>query len=361
MLGRHFYNESIRKIIIGFGTLFNNIELRRRDSNNTVIQTMKVPLAYGPREKFLARVNAEPDLEDRKSTQIQLPRISFELTTLKYDPSRKLVSTQICQSTRNTGEVFSQYVPVPYNFDFDVSIIAKHNDDAVQIIEQILPFFQPSFTITINMISNTNEYKDIPIILNDIDIRDEYEADFTVRRTIIYSLQFTAKGFIYGPLTTSKIIKKVNSDIGRILADGSRIKDSRYTVTPKALVDYNEDGTIIDNTNINLSDSQITLTNHNFITGSKVMYRTIGNSSEPIEPLESNGIYYVIKLDPSNFRLAETKLKARNGIYIPFDSAGSGEHKFSIINQYDDTFVEPDDDFGFNELWTDYPVEDENE
>lgn len=361
MLGRHFYNESIRKTIIGFGTLFNNIELRRRDSNNVVVQTMKVPLAYGPREKFLARVNAEPDLEDRKSTQIQLPRISFELTSLKYDPMRKLASTQMCQSTRNTGEIFTQYVPVPYNFDFDVSIIAKHNDDAVQIIEQILPFFQPSFTITINMITNTNEYKDIPIILNDIGIQDEYEADFTVRRTIIYTLQFTAKSFIYGPITTAKIIKKVNADIGRILSDGTTVKDSRYTVTPKALIDYNEDGTVITDANISLQDSQITLPNHGFVTGSRVMYRLIGDDSTNIAPLESNEVYYVIKIDPSNFKLAETKLDSTYGFHIPFESSGTGEHKFSIINHYDDAFVEPDDNFGFNELWTDYPIEETDE
>lgn len=359
MLGRHFYNESIRKTIIGFGTLFNNIELRRKDKNNNIVQVMKVPLAYGPREKFLARVNAEPDLEDRKSTQIQLPRISFELTGLTYDSSRKISSTQMCQTVR-TGEVnqiFTQYVPVPYNMTFELSIIAKHNDDAVQILEQILPFFQPSFTITLNMISNTNEYKDIPIVLDgDIGIQDDYEADFKIRRTLIYTLKFVAKSYIYGPLTTAEIIKKVNVDIGRQLED-RLVKDSRYTVTPKALTDYNNDGTVITAANINQTDSQITLSAHNFVTGSIVTYRTIGEDSENIGGLESGENYYVIRLDPANFRLAKTKLDSRQGYYIEFTSSGSGEHKFSIINQYDDAFVEADDDYGFNETWTDYNTE----
>ena len=140
MLGTHFYNESIRKTIVGFGTLFNNIELQRKDKDDSVKQTIKVPLAYGPIEKFLARVEAEPDLDKRRPTQIQLPRISFEMKGIAYDPGRKLGPTQICR-TAKSGETdisYSHYLPVPYNLDFEVAIISKNNDDAVQILEQIL-------------------------------------------------------------------------------------------------------------------------------------------------------------------------------------------------------------------------------
>jgi len=243
MLGTHFYNESIRKTIIGFGTLFNNIELRRKDKDGVTQQTIKVPLAYGPVEKFLARVEAEPNLDQRRPTQIQLPRISFEMKGISYDAARKLGPTQVCRTPKpgDTEKSYSHYMPVPYNLDFEVSIISKNNDDAVQILEQILPFFQPYFSITINMVAETDEKKDIPILLNNVSIQDDYEGDFRVRRTIIYTLTFTAKSYIYGPITTSDVIKKVNVDIGTAINANRYVT---YSVTPKALEDLNDDGVI---------------------------------------------------------------------------------------------------------------------
>lgn len=243
MLGTHFYNESIRKTIVGFGTLFNNIELQRKDKDDSVKQTIKVPLAYGPIEKFLARVEAEPDLDKRRPTQIQLPRISFEMKGISYDAGRKLGPTQICRTAKpgETDISYSHYLPVPYNLDFEVAIISKNNDDAVQILEQILPFFQPHFSITINMVAETDEKKDIPILLNNVSIQDDYEGDFKVRRTIIYTLTFTAKSYIYGPVTTSDVIKKVNVDIGTAINANRYVT---YSATPKALEDLNDDGVI---------------------------------------------------------------------------------------------------------------------
>lgn len=243
MLGTHFYNESIRKTIIGFGTVFNNIELQRQDSDGAVKQTIKVPLAYGPTEKFLARVEAEPNLDKRRPTQIQLPRIAFEMKGISYDPARKLGATQICRSSKagDATKTYSHYLPVPYNLDFEVAIISKNNDDAVQILEQILPFFQPHFSITINMVNETDEKRDIPILLNNVSIQDEYEGDFRVRRTIIYTLTFTAKSYIYGPVTTSEVIKKVNVDIGTAINANRYVT---YSATPKALEDLNDDGVI---------------------------------------------------------------------------------------------------------------------
>lgn len=257
MLGTHFYNESIRKTIVGFGTLFNNIELQRKDKDGVVKQTIKVPLAYGPIEKFLSRVEAEPDLDKRRPTQIQLPRISFEMKSIAYDAARKLGPTQICR-TPKSGDVektYSHYLPVPYNLDFEVAIISKNNDDAVQILEQILPFFQPYFSITINMVAETSEKRDIPILLNNVSIQDDYEGDFSQRRTIIYTLTFTAKSYIYGPVTTSEVIKKVNVDIG------TAIKANRYvtySATPKALEDLNNDG------QINFADDLLVEADDNF-------------------------------------------------------------------------------------------------
>lgn len=205
---------------------------------------MKIPLAYGPTEKFLARIEAEDDLDKRRPTQIQLPRMSFEMTGIAYDATRKLGATQVCRTpkTADTEVVYSHYLPIPYNLDFTLSIISKNNDDAVQILEQILPFFHPYFTISLKMLAETNETKDIPILLNGVAKDDDYEGEFTKRRTLIYTLTFTAKSYIYGPVTTSKVIKEVNVDISNnITAD----RYVTYTVTPKALEDLNND-TVID-------------------------------------------------------------------------------------------------------------------
>lgn len=351
MLGKHFYNESIRRTIIGFGTLFNNIELQRKNKEGDLVQTVKVPLAYGPTEKFLARVEAEPNLDTRRATQIQLPRIAFELKTISYDSSRKLSPVQICKSPKSgdTSKVYSHYLPVPYNLDFELSIISKNNDDAVQILEQILPYFQPHFSITINMLSDTDEYKDIPIVLTNIGIQDDYEGDFTVRRTLIHTINFTAKSYIYGPVTTPEIIKKVNVDIGAAIKGNRYIK---YSATPKAIQDYTSDGTQIPSVNVNTNSNTITLTGHGFITGDFVTYR-LGDATTSIGGLTPLNEYYVIRIDADNFRLAQSKSHATNGYAIDLTSPGTGSnHKFSIINALDDALVEPDDDFGFNEMWT---------
>jgi len=351
MLGKHFYNESIRRTIIGFGTLFNNIEMQRKSKDGAVVQTVKVPLAYGPVEKFLARIEAEPDLDKRRATQIQLPRISFELKNISYDATRKLSPVQICKSPKpsDAERIYSHYLPVPYNLDFELSIISKNNDDAVQILEQILPFFQPHFSITINMLNETDEYKDIPIVLGGINIQDDYEGDFTVRRTLIHTLSFTAKSYIYGPVTSPEIIKKVNVEIGSAIRGNRYIK---YSATPKALQDYTADGTDIPPANVNVDSNTITLNNHGFVTGDLVTYR-VGETSTAIGGLTSLNEYYIIRIDSNNFRVAISKAHASNGYAVDLTAQGTGSgHKFSIVNSLDDAFVEPDDDFGFNETWT---------
>ena len=216
MLGTHFYHEIIRKTIVGFGTLFNNIELRRTDSSGNVIQTQKIPLSYGPREKFLARIEAEPQLDGRSETQITLPRIAFEMQGITYDPSRKLSPIQICTSpkTDTTDAVYKQYSPVPYNLDFELNIISKNNNDSVQILEQILPYFQPMFNISIKLVELTKETKDVPIILNSVGMQDDYEGDFLSRRSLVHTLSFTVQGYLYGPTSDQGIIREVDVNTG---------------------------------------------------------------------------------------------------------------------------------------------------
>ena len=232
MLGQQFYHETIRNVVVGFGTIFNNIQLVRKDNAGVIQQTMKVPLAYGPRQKFLVRLNDDADLS--KAAAVTLPRIGFEITGLTYDSARKLNRVQKYKKVKgNKSEhLDTQYMPVPYNINFQLYVLAKQSDDALQVVEQILPYFQPDYTITINDMTNMGIKKDIPVILNSISYEDDYQGDFTTRRAIIYTLEFTVKFYLYGPVTSSKVIKTVQVDAYTAMPDQSPKRQQRLTVTP---------------------------------------------------------------------------------------------------------------------------------
>ncbi len=188
----YFYNEIFRKTIISFGTLFNDLSIKHADSDGNKTVT-KVPLAYGPIGKFLARLEQSPNLN--KSVAMTLPRMSFEFTGLTYDPTRKVTTTQQITVKDPDTETTTKkvFMPVPYNMQFELNIMCKLNDDALQIVEQILPFFQPSYNLTVNLVSEINEKRDIPVVLENVSFQDEYEGDFTSRRVLYYTLRFTAK------------------------------------------------------------------------------------------------------------------------------------------------------------------------
>lgn len=232
MLGQQFYNETIRKVVIAFGTMFNDIHLVRKDNSGTIIQTMKVPLAYGPRQKFLVRLREDADLT--KQVAVTLPRLGFEITGLSYDPARKLNRVQKFRKVKgdNNKQLDTQYMPVPYNVDFELYVLSKQSDDALQIVEQILPYFQPDYTVTIKDNIEMDTKRDVPVILNSVTYEDDYEGDFTSRRSIIYTLSFTTKFYLYGPVTSSKVIKTVQVDQYTDLPDKSPKREQRYTVTP---------------------------------------------------------------------------------------------------------------------------------
>ena len=233
MLGTQFYHETIRKVIVSFGTMFNDINLVRKDSSGDISQSMKVPLAYGPREKFLVRLREDADLS--KTVAITLPRIGFEIANLSYDPTRKLNRVQKFKKVKGAkaSQLDTQFMPVPYNIDIELYVMAKQSDDALQIVEQILPYFQPDYTFTINDQPDMGIKRDVPIILNSIAYEDSYQGDFTTRRALIYTLAFTAKFYLYGPVTSSKVIKTVQIDQYTDLQDTSPKREQRYKVTPK--------------------------------------------------------------------------------------------------------------------------------
>ena len=244
MLGQQFYHETMRKIVVSFGTLFNNIQIVRKNSSGAIVQSMKVPLAYGPQQKFLARLNADPALGSKVA--VTLPRLGFEMTGISYDPTRKLNRVQkfrkVKAATDDSNKLDTQYMPVPYNIEFTLYAMAKNSDDALQIVEQILPYFQPDYTLTINDMADMGIKRDVPIILNGVSYEDNYQGDFTERRAIIYTLTFTAKFYMYGPVTSSSVIKTVQVDQYTDLPDQSPKREQRYTVTPSpATADADDD------------------------------------------------------------------------------------------------------------------------
>jgi hypothetical protein len=234
MLGTYTYHEIIRKTVIGFGTLFNNIELRRTKGNKT--EVMKVPLAYGPKQKFLARLRQVGDLTTQDQAQITLPRVSFEIGGISYDPTRKLSPISAIRNTKADGNEAKSFMPVPYNINFELAILAKNQDDSLQILEQILPYFQPSFNLTMNLIPDLGEKRDYPVTLTSVDYSDEYEGDYDTRRTLVYTLQFVAKTYLYGPVNdaTGEVIKKVQVDYSTNV-DRQAPRELRYTVQPDPL------------------------------------------------------------------------------------------------------------------------------
>ena len=210
MLGSTFYHQTIRKYVAVFGTLFNDINIERKNSSGTVVERLKVPLAYGPKQKWLLAV--QDTTADRKVIATRTPRMGFAMTGVSYDTARKLntIGRNVAANTSSTTtNMITMYNPVPYNFDFELFILVKNAEDGTQILEQILPYFTPEFTVTVNTIPDMNIKADVPIVLNSSSVADEYEGDLSTRRTITWTLSFVLKGFIYPNLTSGEIIKTI--------------------------------------------------------------------------------------------------------------------------------------------------------
>ena len=328
MLGTYFYHEILRKTVIGFGTLFNNINIRHKDASGTNVSVLKVPLAYGPMQKFLARIQQQPDLE--REIAITLPRLSFEMQGLQYDPTRK---TGIAQTflTKNGSNAKKVYMPVPYNVGFELSVMAKLSDDALQILEQILPYFQPSFNITVNLISSIGEKKDIPIVLESINYSDQYEGGFDSRRILIYTLSFTAKTYLFGPVADNPegLIKKVDVDFYGNTNTKTAKRVQRYSATPAAKQNYDGDeATVVsgaisaDVTKFKVSSTTDLAANQRIIIDTEIMF---------IRSISGQNIT----------------------VYRAYDNTIAAKHEHNapigVLNTADDALIEFGDDFGFNE------------
>jgi len=235
MFGDYFYHESLRKIVVAFGTIFNNINIQRKDSSGNVVQSIKVPLAYSPKEKFIARLDQQPDLVEDRRVAVTLPRMGFEISGINYDPSRKLNRLGTIKKVRSSvadGKVMNkQFNPVPYNINLNLYSFTASAEGGLQIIEQILPFFQPDYTVTIRTVPSLNLVRDVPIILNNVNYEDTYSGDFTTRRAVVYTLGFTAKTYLYGPITQQKVIKETQTDMYTDTENDPK-REQRITITP---------------------------------------------------------------------------------------------------------------------------------
>ena len=210
MLGTTYYHETIRKYVAVFGTLFNDINIQRKNSSGVVTEQIKVPIAYEAKDKMLLRVRRGSKADE--SVGISLPRMGFDLNAIVYDPTRKLNTlgqTYAANNATNSTTLLKQYNPVPYNFDFTLSAMVDNSEDGAQIFEQIVPFFTPEFTVSVNLVPSMNIKPDITIILNDVSIEDSYEGELVIRREIIWTLNFMLKGYIYPDVKSGSITKSV--------------------------------------------------------------------------------------------------------------------------------------------------------
>lgn len=240
-------------MVVAFGTLFNDLYLHRYDKLGKESERFKVPLAYGPKEKFITRLQSDPNLS--KSINIAIPRMSFEMSGLSYDGTRKRISTQTLTSNRNadTG-VVSMRSPIPYDFSFDLSIYVRNIEDGAQLIEQIVPFFTPDFTITVDFVPGLGQKFDIPIILNSIQQNIDYESNFDDTRLITWTLSFTVKGYLYPSVNTStKVIKKSTVNT-RMETDKQDVQKIRVYVAP----DMGANGVFSLNETVYISNKNIT-------------------------------------------------------------------------------------------------------
>jgi len=329
MLGTYYYHEIVRKTIIGFGTLFNDIFIKHENIDDSTLNETKVGLAYGPQQKFFAKIREQANLT--KAVAITLPRMSFEMTSIQYDATRKSGITQTFKASDGTN-LKKVFMPVPYNIGFELSIFSKLNDDALQIIEQILPFFQPSFNITINLVSSIGEKRDVPIVLDNISFRDEYEGDFTTRTALIYTLQFTAKTYLFGPVsdTSDGLIKKVQVDYTTDTAASAR-RQMRYVATPKALKDYNDDQTTTITEDLTTTETRISVTS----SGSLSVNDRIVIDSE---------IMRISQIVDS------TTIIVKRGFDSSIPALHTSTSTINLLTTADDAAIVPGDDFGFNEF-----------
>ena len=344
MLGQaHFYNRSIRKIVVAFGTIFNDIQLQRYTKDgNTKKEIFRVPLSYGSKERYLTQITSDPTLT--KSINVSVPRISFELTGMSYDSSRKQQSLIQNFALNANGGINTQYTPVPYDFNFSMAIYVRNTEDGTQIVEQILPFFKPDFTVTVDFITGMDQKYDMPITLNSVNTTTEYEGGLNdgSTRLILWDLDFTVKSYLWPAVKTPKgLIGALNTTTGLYgRANTNIFIDTQNRDAQRVTVDYANGNNYF----ITAETIRVDRPDSNEITG-KVVYFSNSNT----------GILVVEQL---------TQLLQANDVVIGDYSnatynvtavAISSVKAIAIVTEPVPQNADPDDEFGFSETITNWP------
>ena len=244
MFGDHFYHATMRKSVAVFGTLFNNLKVIRKASDGSVLNQVRVPLAYGPKQKFLARLDQETGFDAPMA--IKLPRMAFEITGLSIDSTQKLAKRNQVVELHASDVTKKKTIKHFTSYDIGMSlyIMAKNQDDGLQVVEQILPYFTPEYSVTIKPIDGWDHKQDVAIILNDLSIDDQYEGEFTERRVLIYQLDFTMKMKFYGPTSNQGVIREINIDFNEDTAGANILENMDITIDPNT-ADEDDDYTVI--------------------------------------------------------------------------------------------------------------------
>lgn len=327
----YFYYQLQRKYVIVFGNIFNNITLVRANKDTGAeIERIKVPLVYGPKEKYVTRLNQDPDLQ--KETQITLPRMSYEMTGMNYDPARKQNTLLRTAKANTSTRVSSQYMGVPYNMQFELNIYSRYIDDGNHIVEQILPYFTPDYTVTIDSVPQLGFLKDIPIILDTVSQSIQYEGNYDAVRLIVHTLTFTLKGYFYGPISTPKIIRKVFANIFNdpTLQAGYVVRMNLDTGNNGS---FGENEIVYQGENYQTANAYGTVIkwnpdNYKLVIGGAQGQFKVNNT---IRSASSNAAYRLASFDATPLKLAEIKIEPD-----PIDA-------------------EPDDDYGYDIQITEWP------
>lgn len=205
--GYTFYHGTLRKTVVAFGSLFNNIRIQRRETDGTLVQTLKIPLSYGPKQKFLTRIRQNPEFNER--IELTVPRIGFEITNMQRDTSRQIAPTHKRPYLVSDTRMNTQFTPTTWNIEFGLYILVKNQDDGLQIVEQILPFFTPDYNLTVNDIPDMGIKHELAITLNSVSHADDWEGNYDTRTAIVWTLNFQTKVNIYGPVYKQGAIKHV--------------------------------------------------------------------------------------------------------------------------------------------------------
>lgn len=327
MLGNSFFSHrTIRKVVVAFGTIFNDIIVTRTTSAGVQKEYFKVPLSYGAKEKYLTRITSDPTLT--KSIATLVPRISFNLDGLAYDATRKQMTTVRNFAANTNTSLKTQFAPIPYNYDFSLSIYVRNTEDGTQILEQILPFFTPDFTVTVDFIPTMEQKYDLPVILNSVTSSVDYEGDMLSTRLITWDLSFTVKGFIWPPVKSGEVIRQANTNL---------LIESRDLNGQIVYVDFaNGTSQYLTSETIRVEDRQVT---------GKVLYFSNSNTGTLIvgdlnKYLEV-GDKVVGDISNASFTISTVER-------IPLQQT-------KIVTVPDPSNADPDDAFGFSETITTWP------